>query len=117
MNVQVVRTDAGAVTHLKVTLTIPPVDPEITAYRKMFFYGWIATPDGKRLGIYQCKESATCPSGFLQKDDDFSPGERVTIELDLPKSFVDADGAHLYLGIGGAGNSAYFPTQNLLVQK
>jgi hypothetical protein len=38
-------------------------------------------------------------------------GDRVTLEIDVPKSFANADEAHLYFGVGDA---AYFPSPKLL---
>ena len=109
------RPTAFSGTHLKVSLTVPPVTDSTPAYGRAFFYGWIVTPDGNKLSISQCKEAApACPFGFPITNGSFAPGDRVMFETDLPRSFVDAQGAHLHLGIGPAGNAPYYPTTNLL---
>jgi hypothetical protein len=109
------RTDSGPVTHLKVTVTVPERNSNMPAYAQVFFYGWISTPDGNRLRVSQCIIGPTCPFGFPATDGPFKPGHRLTLETDIPKSFVDADGAQLHLGIGSDKN--YYPSQNLLAQK
>jgi len=114
MNVEVERTDSGAQTHLKVTLTVPPTTPDVKAYTRIFFYGWLVTSTGQNRKISQCTTGARCPEGFPVKRGPFTPGDRVTIETIVPKSFVEASGAHLHIGIGG---KKYYPTQNLLSQK
>src|SRR5690242_4611375 len=43
MNIEVERTDSGAETHLKVMLTVPPTTPDVKAYTRIFFYGWLVT--------------------------------------------------------------------------
>lgn len=115
MRVDVERTELGSVTHLNVSLTVPPITESTPAYGRAFFYGWIVTPDGSKLSVSQCKEAApACPFGFPVTNGSFAPGDRVTFQTDIPRSFVDAQGAHLHLGIGPAGNSPYYPTTNLL---
>lgn len=114
VSARVVRTDAGGITHLKVLFTVPPSHSSIPAYGQAFFYGWIEA-DGKRLAVSASK-GADAPFGFPAQRRTYTPGEQVTLEIDLPKAFVEAAGAHLHAGIGAIGGS-YFPTANLLVQK
>jgi hypothetical protein len=114
MNIQVERTDSGQTAHLKVTLTVPPASRDVSAYERMFFYGWTVDANGHRRDFSICRKSAKCPEGFPIKNGPFAPGDRVIIETDLPRSFADAQGAHLHVGVGG---KKYYPTQNLLTQK
>lgn len=114
LNVQVTRTDLGDEAHLKITFTVPPASEAMPVTTQAFLYGWIASSK-QRLMVSQSK-GAESPEGFLAVRRTFVPGETVTLETDLPKSFVDAVGAHLHAGLGAAGKG-YYPTQNLLVQK
>jgi hypothetical protein len=109
------RTDSGAVTHLKVTITVPEHNSDMPVYAQVFFYGWISTSDGNKLRVSQCVVGPTCPFGFPSTDGPFKPGHRLTLETDVPKSFVEADGAQLHVGIGS--DKAYYPSQNLLDQR
>ncbi len=111
------RSDKGAVSHLRVTVTIPPVSPNIPAYTQVYFYGWIGEGNFKspeRLRVFQCVKSAECPEGFPGLTGSYQPGQSVTIEVDLPTAFVAAPHAHLHLGVGGT-KTPYIPTGNLLV--
>lgn len=114
VNVQVTRTDTGDEVHLKVTLSAPPVSESLPVCNQAFFYGWIAT-NKQRLTITQTKDEDS-PYGFKAVRQTFSAGEKITLETDLPKAFVDAVGSHLHAGVGLVGG-AYYPTQNLLVKK
>jgi len=113
-DVQVMRTDSGPMTHLKVTFTVPAASKDVPFYNQAFFYGWIGA-NNQRLMVSQSK-AADAPYGFTAIRQTFVPGSQVMLETDLPKSFVDAEGAHLHAGIG-AVNGSFWPTQNLLVQK
>jgi hypothetical protein len=117
MNIQVVRTDNGATSHLSVAMTLPPPPPNnksFALYTRAFFYGWI-TMGKERLivGVSDCflKKTVTGESGFPTTAGQWKAGDRVTLEIDVPKSFANADGAHLHFGIGDA---SYFPSPNLL---
>ena len=113
---EVVRSDAGSTAHLQVTVTIPKLDPEwkFGAITQVVLYGWLS--DGKnRLNVGNCapQPREACPYGFPIKSGFFGPGEITSVEVDLPRAFVDAEGAEFYVGIG---NEAHFiPSPNLLV--
>jgi len=117
MDIEVVRTDTGPVSHLKVSLTVPALPPsnkDFTAFTRAFLYGWIIAGKDTRLSVSVCPSTASkaeCPYGFPVVKGPWKVGDRIVVETDLPKSFVDAEGAHLHLGIGDA---AYYPTPNLL---
>lgn len=117
MNIEVVRTDTGPVSHLRVSLTIPALPPgnkDFAVYTRAFFYGWITAGTEPRLSVSVCPPTASkaeCPFGFPVVKGPWKVGDRIVVETNLPKAFVDAEGAHLHLGIGDA---AYYPTPNLL---
>jgi hypothetical protein len=60
-----------------------------------------------------CPSGKRCNYGFPVEIGPFKPGDRVTVDLDLPRAFVDAPGAQLHVGVG-AEESGYYPTQNLI---
>jgi len=116
MNIQVIRTDNGTTSHFKVSLTVPPMPPDnknFTAYRRVFFYGWIGMGDQQLMvATPSCMfKHATCHAGFPITTGLWSVGDKITLEIDLPKPFTDADGAHLHFGIG---DISYWPSPNLL---
>jgi len=64
------------------------------------------------VGVSDCfLKKTTCESGFPTTAGQWKVADRVTLEIDVPKSFANADGAHLHVGIGDA---SYFPSPNLL---
>lgn len=113
LNVQVTRTDIGDEVHLKVTFLAPLASKALPVCNQAFFYGWIDT-SRQRLMVSQSKGEDS-PYGFKAIRQPFTPGEKVTLETNLPKAFVDALGAHLHAGIGIIGGG-FYPTQNLLIK-
>ncbi len=69
-----------------------------------------------RCGRRHARRGRRCNYGFPVETGPFKPGDRVTVELDLPRAFVDAEGASVHIGVG-AEESGYYPTQNLILPK
>jgi hypothetical protein len=114
MNVTVERTDNGPMTHFKVMLTVPPLAPAIAQYNKIFPYTLMRTNDTLfSLRPALCPSGTRCNYGFPVQTGPFKPGDRVTVETDLPRAFVEAPGVSLHIGVG-AEESGYYPTQNLI---
>ena len=107
------RTDVGEVSHFKVTLTVPPVSSTLHSYTQLFLWGWIKPKDGDILFVTSCVPSKGCPTAFPPVTGTFNPGDRVSVEADLPTSFVNSKGASLQAGIGNT-SEGYLPSPNLL---
>lgn len=112
LDTQVVRTVSGNWVHFRITLLIPPPDPQIGPYRNIYLYGSIGDYNDKQFYIGPCWHVPECHGGFPVKAGPFTPGTRVVVETDLPRSFVEARNAHFHLGLGN--DDSYIPSNDLL---
>jgi hypothetical protein len=108
----VVRTDKGDTVHLKITVLVPPGTKAEPTYQKIMLYGLLGEGDARKDRNGDCHDPAKCKSGYPMLIGPFVPGTTQVIEVDLPRSFVEAKDAHFHLGLGS--DLSYYPSNDLL---
>jgi hypothetical protein len=104
MNIAVVRSDSGDQYHLQVDFTIPAADKNIAHFNLITIYG-LQLEDGSR--------SDLPPKMFPSVRGNWKSGDRVTLQIDMPKKFADpARGWNLTFCVGST--EGCFPSPNLL---
>jgi tetratricopeptide (TPR) repeat protein len=104
MNITVLKKVLGDQYHLQVDFTVPAAREPITRFTLITIYG-LRREGEKRLDLP--------PDTFPSVRGNWKPGDRVTLQINLPKKFADpARGWDLTFCVGGTAGC--FPSPNLL---
>jgi hypothetical protein len=107
MNLRVKRTEQNGQPHLSVDFTVPPPpDPNYPPYTQISIYGFQVTP-GKRTELP--------PDTFTSVQGNWRPGNKVMLQLDVPKQFSDPAKGWFVVFCIGSPTKGCLPTPNLLV--